>query len=258
MAGIRQVVEHRALQYRRTVRASLFGSFVSPVMFLAAMGLGLGGYVDRTATEGLGAGSYLQFLAPGLLAATVMQSAAFESTYPIIGGFLWNRIFLAMAASPLRPRDIALGTLAWIALRMTTIAVIFTVVLVLFGAARSPLVVLAIPVAVLTGMSFAGLIGAYAARLGTPDNFNAVFRFGIMPLFLLSGTFFPLTNLPPVVQALAWLSPLWHGVSLARALALGTVLDDPLTAVAHLAVLLAVTAGGTWLMVRMVRRRLEA
>jgi lipooligosaccharide transport system permease protein len=129
---------------------------------------------------------------------------------------------------------------------------------VLFGAAGSPLVVLAIPVAVLTGMAFAGLIGAYAARLGTPDNFNAVFRFGIMPLFLLSGTFFPLTVLPPVVQALGWLSPLWHGVSLARALALGTALDDPLSALVHLAVLLAVTAVGTWLMVRMVRRRLEA
>jgi len=258
MAGIRQVVEHRALQYRRTVRASLFGSFVSPVMFLAAMGIGLGGYVDRTATASLGAGTYLQFLAPGLLAATVMQSAAFESTYPIIGGFLWNRIFVAMAASPITPRDVALGSLAWIALRMTAIAIIFTAVLVLFGAASSPLVVLAIPVAVLTGMAFAGFIGAYAARLSTPDNFSALFRFGIMPLFLLSGTFFPLTGLPPAVQALAWLSPLWHGVSLAWALALGTALDDPLLAVAHLAVLLAVALAGGWLMVRMVRRRLEA
>jgi lipooligosaccharide transport system permease protein len=258
MAGILQVVEHRALQYRRTVRASLFGSFVSPVMFLAAMGLGLGGYVDRSGTASLGTGSYLQFLAPGLLAPTVMQAAAFESTYPIIGGFLWNRIFLGMAASPITPRAVALGTLAWIAIRMTMIAIIFTVVLVLFGAASSPLVVLAIPVAVLTGMAFAGFIGAYAAGLSTPDNFNAVFRFAIMPLFLLSGTFFPLTGLPAVIQAVAWVSPLWHGVSLARALALGTAPSDPLGTAAHLAVLVAVAAAGGLLMVRMVRRRLEA
>jgi lipooligosaccharide transport system permease protein len=258
VAGIRAVVEHRGLQYRRTLRASLFGSFVNPVMFLAAMGLGLGGYVDRSGGAGLAGGSYLQFLGPGLLAATVMQSAAFESTYPIIGGFTWNRIFLAMAASPLSPREVALGTLAWITIRMTTIALIFTVVLALFGAASSPLVVLAIPVAVLTGLAFAGFIGGYAARLRTPDNFNVIFRFGIMPLFLLSGTFFPLTGLPAAVQALAWLSPLWHGVSLARALALGTVFADPVAAFAHVAILLLTAAVGGWWMIRMVERRLAS
>lgn len=258
MAGILRVVEHRALQYRRTARGSLFGSFVSPAMFLAAMGIGLGGYVDRTATESFGAGSYLQYLGPGLLAATVMQTAAFESTYPLIGGFRWSRIYVAMAASPITPREIALGILAWLAVRLATIAVIFTAVLVVFGAAHSPLVVLAIPVAVLTGLAFGGLIGAYAAQAQSPDQFNVIFRFGIMPLFLLSGTFFPLTDLPLAVQAVAWLSPLWHGVSLARALALGTVVDDPATAAVHLAILVGVVAAGAWLMVAMVRRRLEA
>ena len=85
----------------------------------------------------------------------------------------------------------------------------------LFGAAASPLIVLAIPAAVLTGMAFATPIAAFAATQRTPDKFNAIFRFGITPLFLFSGTFFPISNLPAAIQPIAWLSPLWHGVELA-------------------------------------------
>ena len=112
MAGLTHVLEHRAVQYRRTFRASVFTSFLSPLLFLTAMGIGLGGYVDRSGGAALGGLTYLQFLAPGLLAATVMQSAAFEATFPIIGGLNWQRTFHAMYATPLSPRDIALGNLA--------------------------------------------------------------------------------------------------------------------------------------------------
>ena len=257
MAGAVRVFEHRALQYRRTARASLFGSFVSPVMFLAAMGLGLGGYVDRADPGALGGVPYVAWLAPGLLVATVMQAAAFEASYRILDGLHWRRTFQAMVATPIRSGQVAIGNLAWIGARLTAIAVIFSVVIALFGAARSPLLVLAIPVAVVTGMTFAGFIAAYAARLQTPDTFTAIFRFAITPLFLLSGTFFPLDRFPAPVQALAWLSPLWHGVSLARALALGTVGDAPVLALAHLAILIAVASAGAWLAVRMFRRRLD-
>src|SRR5436190_16076671 len=145
-----RVFEHRLLTYRRTYRASLFSSFVSPVLFLTAMGVGLGGYVSNSAA--LGGVPYLVFLAPGLLAATAMQSASFEATFPIMGGLVWNKIYHAMYATPITPRDIALGNLAWIAARLTFICTVFTVVIVLFGAAASPLVVLAIPAAVLTGL----------------------------------------------------------------------------------------------------------
>jgi lipooligosaccharide transport system permease protein len=256
VAGAVRVFEHRAMQYRRTARGSLFGSFVSPVMFLAAMGVGLGGYVDR-AGDALGGSPYLVWLAPGLLVATVMQAAAFEATYRIMDGLHWRRTFHAMVATPIRSGQVALGNLAWIAVRLASIAVIFSAVMALFGAARSPLALLAIPVAVLTGMAFAGPIAAYAARTQTPDKFNAVFRFLITPLFLLSGTFFPLDTLPAPIQAAAWLSPLWHGVELARRLALGTVGAAPVLALAHLAFLLAVAGVGAWLAVRMFERRLE-
>ena len=138
MAVMTRVVEHRALQYRRTYRASIFSSFLSPVLFLAAMGLGLGTYVDQSgnATQALGGLSYLQFLAPGLLAATAMQAAAFEAAFPIMGGLTWQRTFHAMFATPIGARDIVLGNVVWIAIRLTMIAAIFTVVMTC--SARSP------------------------------------------------------------------------------------------------------------------------
>jgi lipooligosaccharide transport system permease protein len=251
-----RVFEPRFLQYRRTFRSSIFSSFLSPILFLTAMGLGLGSYVSSSAVPSLGGVSYLVFLAPGLLAATAMQSASFEATYPIMGGLVWNKIFHAMYATPISPRDIALGNLAWIAARLTLISAVFTLVMVVFGAAASPLVVLAIPAAVLTGMAFAAPIAAFSATQKTPDRFSAIFRFGITPLFLFSGTFFPLSSLPAYLQPLGWLTPLYHGVALTRGLSVGTIPDDPLFAIVHLVALLAFIAVGTWAMIRTVERRL--
>src|SRR6188508_1460037 len=108
-SAISRVFEHRFLTYRRTFRASIFSSFLSPVMFLAAMGLGLGAYVSDP--NAIGGVPYIVFLAPGLLAATAMQSAAFESMFPILGGLEWMRTFHGMYATPITPRDIALGNL---------------------------------------------------------------------------------------------------------------------------------------------------
>jgi lipooligosaccharide transport system permease protein len=258
MAMMTRVVELRAMQYRRTFRASLFSSFLNPVLFLLAMGIGLGTYVNRsgTATQALGGLSYLQFLAPGLLAATAMQAAAFESTFPIMGGLTWQKTFHAMFATPVSARDIVLGNLAWIAIRLTMISAIFTVVMALFGATASPLIVLAIPAAVLTGMAFSAPIVAFSATQRTPDKFNAIFRFGITPLFLFSGTFFPISNLPEMIRPIAWLSPLWHGVELSRQLALGTIGNDPGLAVAHVAILAAIVAVGARWAFRTVEARL--
>lgn len=256
-ATMARVVEHRALQYRRTFRSTIFSSFLNPVLFLAAMGLGLGGYVDRGGSAVMEGMTYLQFLAPGLLAAATMQSAAFEATFPIMGGLVWSRIFHAMHATPIRGVDIAIGNLVWIAIRLTLIAAVFTLVIVLFGAARSPLVILGIPAAVLTGMAFAGPIAAFAATQRTPEKFNAVFRFGILPLFLFSGTFFPIETLPAMIQPIAWLSPLWHGVALTRSLALGTAADEPLVALVHVLVLSAITLFGAWATIRTVSAKLS-
>jgi lipooligosaccharide transport system permease protein len=258
VAVFTRVVESRALQYRRTFRASIFTSFLNPVLFLLAMGVGLGTYVDRSgsATQALGGLSYLQFLAPGLLAATVMQSAAFEATFPIMGGLTWQKTFHAMYATPITPGSIVLGNLVWIAIRLAMISTVFTIVMTVFGAAASPLIVLAIPSAVLTGLAFAAPIAAFSATQRTPEKFNAVFRWGITPLFLFSGTFFPISNLPGAIQWVAWLSPLWHGVELSRGLALGTIGADPLRALIHVAVLALIFGLGIVWANRTVERRL--
>ncbi|MEO5703665.1 MAG: ABC transporter permease [Candidatus Limnocylindrales bacterium] len=251
-----RVVEHRAYQYRRTFRASIFSSFGVPALFLAAMGFGLGGYVDRSADAVLQGVSYLQFLAPGLLASSLMQTGSFEASFPILGGLQWSKIFHAMVATPLRGRDVALGNLAWIALRLTLVGAIFAIMIVAFGASRSPLIVLAIPVAVLTGLAFAAPIMAFTATQRRPDRFAALFRFGITPLFLFSGTFFPIESLPSFLQPVAWLSPLWHGVDVCRALMLGTIGEAPLLALVHVAILAVIATVGALLAIRTVGARL--
>jgi lipooligosaccharide transport system permease protein len=256
LARIGRAYEHQLLLYRRTWRGSLFNSFISPALFLLAMGVGLGGYVDRSGGGAVGQVSYLTFLAPGLLAASVMQTASFESTFPVMGGFLWQRRYHAMFASPIGPWEIALAQLAWTATRITIVGAIFVVVAALFGAIKSPLVILAIPAATATGMAFAAPIAAFAATQKTINGFSYLFRFGIMPLFLFSGTFFPIEQLPAVIQPLAWLTPLYHGVALCRSLALGTVTADPGLAVIHLLVVLAFFAAGLAACLWAFRRRL--
>jgi lipooligosaccharide transport system permease protein len=253
---IGRVIEHRAMLYRRTFRASLFASFGVPLLFLTAMGLGLGGYVDQNPDPTLEGLTYLQFLAPGLLAATVMQAGSFEAAFPILGGLQWNKIFHAMFATPIRAADIAYGNIVWIALRLTLIATVFAIVIVGFGASRSPLLVLAIPVAVLTGLSFSTPLMAFTATQRTPDKFAAIFRFGITPLFLFSGTFYPIENLPEIVRPIAWVSPLWHGVDACRMLMLDTVGRDPLLFTIHIGVLVALAGTGAAFAARTFEARL--
>jgi lipooligosaccharide transport system permease protein len=248
--------EHHLLLYRRTWRGSIFGSFLQPVLFLLAMGIGLGSFVDRAGSDVLTV-PYLQFLAPGLLASVIMQTAAFESTFPVMGGFRWVRRYHAMYATPLSAYAIAGGQIAWIATRATLVGIIFVAVIVLFGAARSPLIVLAVPVGTLTALAFAGPIAAYMSTQRDTTAFNAIWRFGITPLFLFSGTFFPLEQLPETIRPVAWLLPLWHGVDLARALSLGTVGDAPLLHLAHLLILASVAIAGVVAMFVMFRRQLE-
>jgi lipooligosaccharide transport system permease protein len=251
------VYEHQWLLYVRTWRGSIFGNFAQPVLFLLAMGFGLGSFVDRGGSTSLGGVPYLQFLAPALLVSSVMQGSVFEATFPVMAGFHWTRRYHAMYATPLTPAVIAFGQLAWIATRATLVGAIFALVSVAFGAAATPGLLLAVPVGTLTGLAFAAPIAAFMSTQRDTSAFNSIWRFGITPLFLFSGTFFPISQLPDLIQPVAWALPLWHGVDLARALALGTVLDNPLLHLAHLAILVAGCVGGVAATFVMFRRRLE-
>lgn len=237
-----RIFEHQALVYRRVWRGTLFISFITPTLFLAAMGLGLGAIVDANNPAGVQGVSYLTFLGPGLLVASAMQTAAFECTFPVMAGIVWLRTYEAMLATPAGVRDILLGHLAWVAVRLTMVAGVFVGVMFLFGAVTTPLAVLALLPAVLTGLAFAAPITAFAATQKNDSGFSVLFRFGITPLFIFSGTFFPITQLPELLQPIAYLTPLYHGVAVSRGLALGTL--DPLAIVLHLAVLIAFIVAG--------------
>lgn len=228
-------------QYRRVWRGTAVTSVVTPVVYLLALGVGLGVFVDRSADLPAGI-SFLDFVAPGLLAATAMQLATFESTWPVLAAIKWDRQYHAMLATPLRTRDIILGFQGFVAARLFATSVIYMVVIALFGAVESPFGVLAVPVAVLVGLSFSLPLAAWAAHVENEVSFVAIFRFVILPMFLFSGTFFPIENLPRLLEAVAYLTPLYHGVTLCRQLTLGDV--ELWSALGHVGYLLAfITAG---------------
>jgi lipooligosaccharide transport system permease protein len=256
MTGALRIVQRNALVYRRVWRGSLFFSFLQPTLFLIAMGFGLGAFVDRGAAAIPGGVSFLAFLAPGLLASSCMQTAAFESSFPIVGKMTWRRNYDAIVATPIRVADVVLGELAWMGVRLMTVATAYTTVMFVVGAARGPLLPLAVVAAVLTGLAFSAPIMAYAATHTTSANFNAMFRFIITPLFLFSGVFFPVSLLPPVLRILAPLTPLYHGVELTRGLALQTI--GPGAAVGHTAYLLALLLAGLFVAFRTFAAKLHA
>ena len=226
--------------YRRTWRGSIYSSALNPVLYLGAMGLGLGTLVNSHGDAKLGGVSYLAFLAPGLLAAAAMQTGVGESTYPILASIKWLKTYQAAVASPLRPADLFHGHLLFTTLRLVMNCSIFMAVMAAFGAIQSPWVLAALPVAVLTGLAFAAPIEAWAVTRNKDQSFALIFRFGMIPLFLFSGTFFPISQLPAWIRPVAYVTPLWHGVALCRSLSLGTAdLGGALVHVGYLAVVVA-------------------
>ena len=242
--------------YRRTWRGSIYTSVLNPVLYLGAMGLGLGSLVDKHGTAGLGGVSYLAFLAPGLMAATAMQTAMGESLYPVMSAVKWQQTYQAAAATPLRPADIYRGHILFTTMRVAMNSAVFLVAMAAFGAVRSAWVIASVPVAVLTGLAFAAPLDAFAVTQRRNDQaFALIFRFGMIPMFLFSGTFFPVSQLPAWARPIAYLTPLWHGVALCRALSLGTA--DLTGALGHVAYLAVVAVAGLAAGQYTYRRRLH-
>lgn len=253
--GAFRALEHNIISYRRVWKGSLFSNFVNPILFLTAMGLGLGSLVDSGERAGtLGATSYLAFLAPGLLAATAMQTAAFESSYPVMAGMKWRKTYHAALSTPMRPFDLVGGQLVFVTFRLVVTSVVFAIAISLFGAADFGRAMLATIPAVLTGLAFAAPITAFAGNLERDQALASLFRFGIVPMFLFSGTFFPVDQIPDWLEPLVYVIPLWHGVELTRAVALGT--STTLYPAVHVAALIGVTAAGFFLAVKAFEKRL--
>jgi lipooligosaccharide transport system permease protein len=211
--------EYHLVSYRRVWRGSVLTSFVLPVLFLIAMGVTVGHYVDAGAPA-LGA-PYLDYIAPGVLAATALQVAVGESTWPVFDKFSWTRSYHSMRATPLRVEDILRGHLAYVMVRVAIASVGFTIVMVVFGVVRSPWAVLTPVAAVLVGLASAAPSFAFAAWVGNDGMFAVLMRFAVVPMTLFAGVFFPVASMPAPARALAYVSPLWHGVELCRAGTLG-------------------------------------
>ena len=241
------------MQYRRTWRGSIASTIVNPLLYLGALGVGLGTIVDRAGYQPAGV-DYLEFVAPALLAAAAMQLATSESTWPVLGAMKWTQEYRSMLTTPLTVDDVLAGHQLWIATRVLASSAIYLAVVAAFGAVASPLGLLVVPVAVLVGAAFAAPIAAAVAWTESETMFSALTRWIITPMFLFAGTFFPTSRLPGVLHAIVEVTPLWHGVELCRGLALGTA-QLP-AALGHVAYLLAWVVAGFALARVTYRRRL--
>lgn len=240
--------------YRWTLLAYSVGN---PVMYLFAMGVGLATLVDSNSAESaFGGVSYLAFIAPALLSSATIMTAATEFTYPVMDGFKWRRVYYGPHASPLAVHQIVNGYIIAISLRLFLMSAIYFAIVAAFGASPSAWGSVAIIVAVVCGLSFGLPLMAYSASV-TEDKgqFALVMRFIVTPLFLFSGTFFPLETLPIFLRWIGWISPLWHGTELGRVLTYGY--DEPLWLSAiHILYLVALALLGWVLARRMYERRL--
>ena len=243
--------------YLRTFRGSFASNFFSPLFNVVALGVMLGGFVKADPATLSGAPSYLAFVVPGLLASTAMMTAFEEASYPVVGALKWERSYFAMQATPLTPVAILWGHLLYITARLVMVSVVFVAVMVPFGVFAtwwSPIA--AIGASTLIGLTFTTPMYAFSVHVGTETWFNLFWRLGVMPLFLFSGAFFPITNLSPSIRRLAQVLPLSHGVDLTRMLALNHV--DLGTLAAQVTYLVVVSALGYVLSVRALTRRLAS
>jgi len=222
-----RVFESEARWYRRVWRGSVVSSFLNPVLYLVAMGLGLGTLVDANLPEGVEGVSYLTFLAPGLLAATAMQTGAGEGSWKIMAGIKWTKTYNARLATPIGVPDLVVGLMLWAGFRVLLVSFVFALVMVLFRVAPLWQTLLAIGPALLVGLAMAAATTSFTVRIKNDVNLAMFFRFVVIPMFLFSGVFFPIAQLPGWLQPVAFITPLWHGVEMCRAIVIGTTPPVP-------------------------------
>jgi len=229
----RHLVERNLYVYRRTWIVILSG-FFEPLFYLGSIGFGLGALVGSVSGPGGQPISYQLFVAPALLASAAMNGAIAEGTFNFFFKLNYNKTFDAILSTPLSPGDIAVGELVWALIRGGVYAVAFILVMVALGLVASPLVVLALPAALLIGFAFGGVAMAATSFMRTWQDFDLI-QLVVLPLFLFSGTFYPLDAYPEGLRFLVQLTPLYQGVDLLRALVVGHLDASLLVHVAYLA-----------------------
>lgn len=230
-----RVVERNFLVYRRTWTVFVTG-MLEPILYLLSIGIGVGGLVGHfTLADGQRVG-YTAFVAPAMLAASAMNGALFDATYNIFFRMKYAKLYDAMLATPMRPVDVARGEIVWALLRGACYSIVFVVVMLAMGLVESWWMLLALPTTLLIGYAFAGAGMALTTWMRSWQDFEFV-QLAIMPMFLFSATFYPLETYSGTLQWIVRCTPLYQGVSLVRAMSLGTIGWSALVSVLYLAVM---------------------
>ena len=217
------VAEYRLRNMSKWFAAIIAFGLGNPVLYLLSVGIGIGALVDSTsgADNPIGV-PYLTFLAPALLATAAIQAAMDETTFPTMQGFLWDKSFFAMISTQLMARDLVGGIMIASSIRCSFNTLIYAGVLVLFGAIPLTSVPVLVFAAIFAGISFAAVMLAVTSFVKQDDGFYAIVgRFVLTPMFMFSGTFYPLESLPIYLQWVGWISPVWHATNLGRNLSYG-------------------------------------
>jgi lipooligosaccharide transport system permease protein len=231
----------------------LASTVLFPIFYLAAFGVGVNKLV--TAHIGLVQGqTYLHFIAPTLLATTTMQLGEGESLWPVLAAIKWIRSYHAAVATPMEPEDILYGKLAWVVTRAFATGVIYSIVIACFGALQSWWSLTLPFIGALITLAFAAPLVAFAATAQSDGTFTTLYRFGFVPMFLFSATFYPLSAYPGYLRPLVQIVPLYHGVALTRAAAFGE--GSPGAILCHIGFLVVMAVLGVLWGRHTMRRRL--
>lgn len=237
----------------------IVGGVGFPFVYMLGLGMGLAAVIPVSVAEGAnGPVSYVAFVAPALLVTSAVMVTSEEYTFPVMGGFKWHKTYFGVNATPIRPAQLAIGVMGGGVARMIFVSVIFYLVMLNFGVTEQPWLGWAtIPVALLAALGFGLPLMAFSAnQKEDKGQFALVQRFVFTPLFLFSGTFYPLDTLPTALQWVGWISPIWHGSEVSRVLTYGAEMSAGLL-IAHLAIPAVMAAVGGALTVRAFRRRLR-
>jgi lipooligosaccharide transport system permease protein len=234
------ITELRLREMRGYLSYVVTSSFGNPIIYLLALGVGLSNLVP----QGINGVPYLVFVAPAMLMSTILAVGAEEGMYPVLSGFKWHKVFFAIHATPITPGQIVAGFFVHLAIRFAFTAGIFFIAILSFGAVPLGTGWLMIPIAILGAFAIMTPLASYSAQLEDDrGQFALIQRMVVMPMFLFSGTFFPISEIPDWLEWVAWISPLWHASELGRVVSYGMV--EPLwLTILHLVVLVAFATVG--------------
>ena len=217
-----RVFQRNFTVFTKLYKSSLALNFAEPVLYLWALGLGLGAYVKEI--HGV---PYINFIAPGMIASSAMFAAVYECTYGTFVRMTYQKTFDAILATPVNIYDLVAGELMWGASKSVLYGTIIMIVISLFGLVDSAAVVAALPLLFVSGIIFSEISVIFVAIVPGIDSFNYFYTLFMTPMFLFSGIFFPLDNLPPLVAKIAFFTPLYHMVNVCRSLAQGNIAGAP-------------------------------